>query len=263
MEQERKESKRYVDAVLKALDILDCFQVRPSLQLKQISEMTKLNKSRILRLCGTVESMGYLVHDRETGLYSLGPKLLSLGKIYERNNTMISLARPILRDLTRITGESASLFVVDGNKRLCLAREEGTHSVRYSVSEGQRMELYAGSGGKVLLAFGPVELRRQFLRKGMLKRLTPHTIVDLGKLQEELELINRQGYGFSAGERDSDAASLAAPVYNHEKKMCAALAIAGPINRFLPEHNAEHLKMLLAAAQQLSWRLGYDSDGKR
>jgi len=123
--------------------------------------------------------------------------------------------------------------------------------------------LYAGSGGKVLLAFGPAELRRQFLRKGMLKRLTPHTIVDLRKLQEELELINRQGYGFSAGERDSDAASLAAPVYNHEKKMCAALAIAGPINRFLPEHNAEHLKMLLAAAQQLSWRLGYDSDGKR
>jgi DNA-binding IclR family transcriptional regulator len=186
MEQERKESRRYVDAVLKALDILDCFQVRPSLQLKQISEMTKLNKSRILRLCGTVESMGYLVHDRETGLYSLGPKLLSLGKIYERNNTMISLARPVLRDLTRITGESASLFVVDGNKRLCLAREEGTHSVRYSVSEGQRMELYAGSGGKVLLAFGPAELRRQFLRKGMLKRLTPHTIVDLdmGSAQE-------------------------------------------------------------------------------
>ena len=263
MKQDRKESRRHVDALLKALDILDCFQVQPSLQLKQLSEMTKLNKSRILRLCGTMESAGYLVHDRETGLYSLGPKLLSLGKVYERNNTLIALARPILRDLTRITGESASLFVVDGNKRLCLAREEGTHSVRYSVSEGQHMELYAGSGGKVLLAFGPAEFRRQFLKKGMLKRLTPNTIVDPEKLQKELELIDRQGYGFSAGERDSDAASLAAPVYNHEKKVCAALAIAGPVNRFLPEHNAEHVKMLLAAAQRLSWSLGYDSDEKR
>jgi len=262
MEKERRESRRYVDAVLKALDILDCFQVRPSLQLKQISEMTKLNKSRILRLCGTMESAGYLVHERETGLYSLGPKLLSLGKVYERNNTLISLARPILRDLARITGESASLFAVDGKKRLCLAREEGTHSVRYSVSEGQHMPLYAGSGGKVLLAFGPVEFRRQFLRKGVLKRLTPNTIVDLKKFQKELELINRQGYGFSAGERDSDAASLAVPIYNDEKKVCAALSIAGPINRFRPEHKTKHVKMLLAAAERLSWRLGYESDEK-
>jgi DNA-binding IclR family transcriptional regulator len=263
MKQDCKESRRHVDALLKALDILDCFQVQPSLQLKQLSEMTKLNKSRILRLCGTMESAGYLVHNRETGLYSLGPKLLSLGKAYERNNTLIALARPILRDLARITGESASLFVVDGNKRLCLAREEGTHSIRFLVSEGQHMELYAGSGGKVLLASGPAEFRRQLLKKGMLKRLTPNTIVDPKKLQEELELIDRQGYGFSAGERDSDAASLAAPVYNHEKKVCAALSIAGPINRFLPEHNAEHLKMLLDAAQRLSWGLGFDSDGKR
>ena len=252
-----KESRRYVDAVLKALTILDCFQVQPSLQLRQISEMTKLNKSRILRLCGTIESMGYLVHDRETGLYGLGPKLLFLGKVYERNNTLISLARPILRDLARVTGESASLFVVDGNRRLCLAREEGTHTIRYSLSEGEHRELYAGAPGKVLLAFGPEELRRQFLQKNMLRKLTPNTIADPRKLQREFESIRSQGYGFSAGERTPDVAALAAPIYNHEKKVCGALAIAGPVNRFMPQHRRRLLRRLLVAARRLSRGLGY------
>ena len=123
MKQKSKESSRHVEAVLKALAILDCFEIQQNLKVKQIHEMTKLNQSRILRLCGTLESMGYLIHDCDTGLYSLGPRVLSLGKIYELNNTLISLARPVLKKLARITGESASIYVVDGIKRLCLVRE--------------------------------------------------------------------------------------------------------------------------------------------
>lgn len=258
MRKKGKESRRYVDAVLKTLVILDCFKGQPMLQLNQISEMTMLNKSRILRLCGTLEFMGYLIHDCETGLYSLGPKLFFLGKVYERNNTLISLARPILGDLARTTGESASLFIVDGNKRLCVAREEGLYSIRYSVSEGQQMELYAGASGKVLLAFGPEELRREILKK-RLRQLTPNTIVDHKQLQMEFEAIQKLGYAFSVGERDPDVAALSAPVYDHEKTVCAALGIAGPVNRFLPEHNARHLKVLLDAAQRLSRMLGFES----
>ena len=252
-----KESTRHVEAVLKALDVLDCFQVQPLLPLKKISELTGMNKSRIIRLCGTLASKGYLVYDSEAQHYKLGSRILSLSKIYERTNDLISLARPVLRYLADQTGESASLFVVDGLQRLCLAREEGTSSIRYNIIEGQRMVLYAGAGGKVLLAFGPEELRRKVLGKSRLKELTPSKVKDPKRLEKDLEAVRRQGYASSYGERDAEVAALAAPIYSHEGNVCAALSIAGPINRFSPEHNVKHVKILLPSAERLSRMLGY------
>ena len=258
MREKVRESTRHVEAVLKALEVLDCFQDQPLLPLKKISELTGMNKSRIIRLCGTLESKGYLVHDSEAQNYRLGFKALALGKAHERSNNLISLSRPILRDLADQTGESATLFVVDGLQRVCLAREEGTFSIRYNILEGQRMVLYAGAGGKVLLAFGPEELRRKVLSRDHLRKLTPTTIQDPKRLEKDLETVRRQGYASSYGERDSEVAALAAPIYRHDGKVCAAVSIAGPINRFSRGHNVEHLKFLLASAERLSRMLGYE-----
>ncbi len=253
-----KEATRHVEAVMKALDVLECFQVQPLLQLKTISEMTGMNKSRIIRLCGTLAAKGYLVYDPEARQYKLGSRVLSLSRVYEKSNSLISLSRPVLRYLADQTGESATLYVVDGLQRLCLAREEGTFSIRYNIMEGQRMVLYAGAGGKVLLAFGPEELRRRVLGRNHLKELTPNTIKDPKCLAKELEAVRRQGYASSTGERDAEVAALAAPIYNGDGYVCAALSIAGPVNRFSQEHNRRHIKILLTSARRLSEMMGYE-----
>jgi len=257
MQEVPKEAKRHVEAVLKALDILECFQKQPQLSLKKISELTGLQKSRIMRLCGTLISKGYLLYEAETGQYKLGPKIISLGRSYEQSNDLISLARPAMKYLAQETGESASLFVIDGLNRLCVAREEGTYSIRYNIVEGQRMPLYAGAGGKVLLAFGPEEIRKKVLTRKHIKQLTPHTIKNPKLLLQELEKIRQDGYAFSFGERDAEVAALAAPIFNHEGKICASLSIAGPISRFSREHNVQHLKILMATAKRISEMLGY------
>lgn len=257
MQEVPKESKRHVEAVLKALDILECFQRQPQLSLKKISEVTGLHKSRIMRLCGTLISKGYLLYEGETGQYKLGPKIISLSRSYEQSNDLLSLARPLMRNLAQETGESASLFIVDGLNRLCIAREEGTYSIRYNIIEGQRMPLYAGAGGKVLLAFAQEDLQKKILKKGHIKKLTPQTIKEPKQLLKELEIIREQGYAASFGERDAEVAALAAPIFNHEGKICASLSIAGPISRFSREHNVQHLKILLATAKRLSEMLGY------
>ena len=150
-----KEASRHVEAVTKALAILECFDAEPVRTLKTIREITGLNKSRVIRLCGTLVANGYLDYEPGPHQYKLGSRILRLGKAYERSNSLISVARQVLRDLADQTGESATLYVVDGLKRLCLATEEGTYGIRYTILEGQQLELYAGSGGKVLLAFGP------------------------------------------------------------------------------------------------------------
>jgi DNA-binding IclR family transcriptional regulator len=251
-----RESERHVEAVAKALSILECFTgSEPELSLKQLTEKTGLNKSRILRLCGTLADQGFLVRMARSS-YRLGPKLMMLGKIYERTNTLASVARPILRELASLTGESASLFVIEGAKRLCVAREEGPSPIRYIIREGDLLELYVGAGGKALLAYAYEEFRRQVLNGRVLERFTSSTIVEWDRLEEELEIIRGQGYAVSKGERTPEAAAVAVPVFDHESKVCAALTIAGPVQRFSTEHCQEMLKSLQASARKLSLLLG-------
>lgn len=256
MKGQSKESVRYVESVQKALEILECFQSHSALSLKEIGSITLVNKSRVMRLAGTMITNNYLVYDPEAELYRLGPKLLALGKSYEENNTLVSLGRPILQKLAGVTGESAALYVVDGLERLCVAREEGTQSIRFSIKEGERMELHAGAAGKLLLAFGQKELQETFLKNRILKRLTPRTIVNPKKFRQELKEIRKKGYALSFGERVLDSAALAAPVFDCRRRACAALSIAGPITRFLSEHIEINVRILLNAAQQLSRSLG-------
>ncbi|MBW1980000.1 MAG: IclR family transcriptional regulator [Deltaproteobacteria bacterium] len=253
-----KESERHIAAVVKALTIMECLETHASLTLKEISTLTGLNKSRIIRLCGTLVSKSYLTHDSATGKYSLGGKVLSLAKAYEKHNPLISLARPLLRALACSTGETSALYVLDGWQRRCVAREEGQHPVRYaSEIVGQSLALHAGASGKVLLAFGPEEIRQEVLRQDSLERFTPNTITDAKVLGVELQTIRTRGYAFSVGERVSEVAALAVPVFDYGKRLCAALSIAGPIQRFSANQCATSLALLKKAAQQLSGQLGY------
>ena len=252
-----KESAKQIESVDKALGILECFSDRvPELSLKQLSEKTGLYKSRILRLCGTLMAHGFLIR-LEGSLYRLGPKLMMLGKIYERSNSLISISRPILRELASITGESAKLFVIQGTKRICLVREKGTYPLGYHVEEGDSFELYAGAGGKALLAYTSREFRDQVLGEKVLQRLTPTTIVERSRLEEEFAAIRERGYASSNGEIFTEVAGMAAPVFDNENNVCATLAIAGPTQRFTEDRRQEMLANLLAAARRLSQLLGY------
>ena len=251
-----KESAKQIESVDKALGILECFSDRiPELSLKQLSEKTGLYKSRILRLCGTLMAHGFLIR-LEGSLYRLGPKLMMLGKIYERSNSLISISRPILRELASITGESAKLFVIQGTKRICLVREKGTYPLGYHVEEGDSFELYAGAGGKALLAYTSREFRDQVLGEKVLQRLTPTTIVERSRLEEEFAAIRERGYASSNGEIFTEVAGMAAPVFDNENHVCATLAIAGPTQRFTEDRRQEMLANLLAAARRLSQLLG-------
>ncbi len=159
--------------------------------------------------------------------------------------------------MASITGESAKLFVIQGTKRVCLVREKGTYPLSYHVEEGESFELYAGAGGKVLLTYASKEFRDQILGEKVLQRLTPTTIVERSRLEKEFAAIRERGYASSNGEIFTGVAGLAAPVFDHENDVCAALAIAGPIQRFTEDRRQEMLHSLLASARRLSRLLGY------
>jgi IclR family transcriptional regulator, KDG regulon repressor len=254
---EKKQTDRHVEAVLAACDIMDSFLHRPNQTLKQIIDQTGLTRNRVMRLAGTLEARGYLHRDSGTGSYGLGTMLMSLGRVYESQSTLGSLGQPTLQELAHITGESASLYVLDDKlERMVLARAEGKKDVRMNITVGQRMPVHVGAGGKVLLAFSPKEVRDKILNSKRLSKAASGIITSPSTLAAELDQIKTQGYACSMGERVSDAGAVAAPIFGLENRLLGALGIAGPIHRFNPETLPGQIKLVMSAAAELTWKLG-------
>jgi DNA-binding IclR family transcriptional regulator len=257
MKKPTRQADRHVEAVLAALDVLECFLIKPSATPIEITQTTGFTRNRVIRLTGTLTHRGYIIENGGTGTFTIGPKAFALGKVFERNSVFLSLVGPLLSDIALKTGESASFYVREGFDRVVVAREEGTHSIRHAISEGQRMDLHAGAAGKVLLAYSNAELVDSVLTKaGQIERAVA-TITDKHSFLKELENVRHQGYAVSIGERAADVCALAAPVFEHGHQLVGALCISGPISRFTLPIRKSNVKLLLAAAIQLSRQLGW------
>ncbi len=252
-----KNSAPIVDSLATALRILDHFSIRePELSLRELSEKTGLYKSRIHRLCGTLVELRFLTR-MPSSSYRLGPKLMALGKIYEKSNSLITVSRPIMKELAEVSGESATLFHLDIDACLCLAREYGSSRLVFDIQEGgEHRELHASAAGRIFLAYGPRELAERVLAQPELKRFTSETTTDHDILAQKLIDIRKRGYGINRGERELEVAAIAAPVWDHEHTLVAALGIAGPVQRFSKDREAELISHLLDASRKISGMLG-------
>ena len=173
-------------AVARALQLLNVFSFeKSSYTLTELSECLGFYKSTVHRLVKTLEKWGYLRKDGN--LITLGPQVFILGEIYYHSLDLVHLSKPILEDIAGESGETAAVYVRDGLNRLCLCRAQSPQHIRDSVEPGQRLPIYTGASGKLLLAFcqDPSVLRS--LESMSLTPLTSKTITDIDTLKEELE----------------------------------------------------------------------------
>ena len=233
-----------VDSLATALRILDYFTIRePELSLRELSEKSGLYKSRIHRLCGTLVALGFLTR-MPSSSYRLGPKLMTLGKIYERTNTLITLSK------------SVALFHFDGDYCICLAREYGSSRLVFDIQEGEKMELHASAAGRIFMAYGPEELAEKVLSQSKLEKFTSETITNPKTLAKKLETIKQRGYEVNRGERELEVAAIAAPVFDYDRRVTSVLAVVGPVQRFSKDREPEIADNLLDASRQISELLG-------
>lgn len=251
-----KQSDRHVEALLVACDIMDSFLHSPNQTLKQIVDQTGLTRNRVIRLTGTLVARQYLLRDSRTAIYSLGPRFMSLGKVYERQSNLLSMSQPILKELASATGESAFVFVLDDLDCMVLARAEGTSQIRLFVPVGQRVPSHLGASGKVLLAFGPEEARDKVLKKKGLRSPVTGAIIDPSRLTAELDLIKTRGYAYTQGERVPGAAGIAVPIFGLENCFLGAVGLSGPANRFTPEILPGRIKQVMTAAAEITRKSG-------
>lgn len=245
----------------RAVAVLDCFSLeKTELGVREIARMVNLPSSVAGRLLLSMKEMGILSQNPETRAYSMGSRVLTWAGVYTSNLDVRNKAIPALEELHESTRETISLYVLEGNERVCVERIESPQNVRIVARLGRRLPLYAGAAGKVLLAFLPPYRQAQFFETCPLVPLTPRTMVDPTTLREELLKIRQDGFATSYGEWIEDAAGVAAPVLDQAGEVVAALTISGPILRFNQANVERYCVEVKHVASRISEAMGYRQD---
>jgi IclR family acetate operon transcriptional repressor len=228
----------------------------PSLGITEIATALGLSKAVVHRVVTSLRDAQLLESDAESRRYRLGAGSLALGLAYLDRVDVRTLARPELERLSQATHETATLSVRHGHQRVYIDQVTPATEIRMTVAIGQPYPLHAGSSSKAFLAYLTQAEQEAYLSARPLEALTDATIVDRAELEKELALIRERGYARSFGERQAGAASVAAPVLDHQGRPVAAVSVCGPWERFR-HHCDEAAVQLLAATRDLSARLGY------
>lgn len=230
----------------KSLDVLDIFvEYNTGITLKDIAAHTHLNTSTAFRIVNTLERRGYLSRDDSSKQYRLGPRALALGYSSHWTENVVTLAKPYLRRLQQAFNETASIYIAEGDSRICIDHIESTHSLRRVIPIGESLPLYKGAAGKVLLAWANQKERQR-------------VIAEYGHIsEEELASIRHNGYAVTQDESEHGLFALSVPIFDFEAHVVASLTIAGPTMRFYDSIRQKMLFTLHQYAYEISYALGY------
>jgi DNA-binding IclR family transcriptional regulator len=82
-------------------------------------------------------------------------------------------------------------------------------------------------------------------------------VTDEAELREQIALAKRQGYAIEDEQCDLGTRCIAAPIYNGEGRIVAALGVAGPRVRIRKSQFSKMALLVINAAERISERLGY------
>ena len=220
-----------LQSVLTALDVLDCFSSDEELGISEVARRVGVAKSTAHRLLTTLCARGMAEQNPETGRYRLGMRLFALGQLAASRSRMHRLALPLLAELKQRTGDTIHLAIPDGVDMLYVERLETVREMPLMSAVPRRIPCHATSSGKAVAAFDE-RLATARVTAGLTKE-TASTLVSPGQYRADLVATRRRGYAVSVDETVVGLTSVAAPVFDHAGKACAAISIVGPTSRIL------------------------------
>ena len=240
----------YLRSIGRALEVLDCFNGKAPLALKEIGISTGLPESTLFRVLLTLEKHGYLKQAVD-GTYQLAPKL-RFGWLIEQANLLRDKVRPELERLTRRFNETVSMAYLYEDRIHVLDSIETFHEIRISNRIGRVLPPHCSALGKAITAFQDRALAEQIVEVYGLSRRTEFTITDRARLFDEFAQIRATGIACDRQESILGGICYSAALRPAEGPVVAAISLSTPIVRMTPERDEETRKAVLETAMRAS-----------
>ena len=192
MKDERQQVTR---SASRLLDLLETVVSAGEINLTSAAAEAGLTPTTALRHLRALEGCGFL-HRDDKGSFSAGPTFLRLALTAlddGPNARLIAAAQPYLRELARVTGESAYLAIAEASKAVYIATCESERAIRHVGWVGNSVPLATTAIGAALLG--------------------------------------EEGASVRAGSVEPDIGAVAISVRGGDGQVIAALSVIGPTQR--------------------------------
>lgn len=241
----------------KALTVIDAVAAAGQIGVRALAERTGYPPATIHRILGVLVKRRYLIQEPTGREYRLSWKLLELSVSFRESLDIISVARPVMRELVESVGETVNLVVFDGGEAIYIDQVDNSQSMlRMFTRVGGRVPLYCSGVGKVFLAGRPRAEVLDYWAGIEPIAFTERTIIDRDAFLTELAAIRDQGFAVDNEEREQGVRCVAAAI-GPTGLVEAALSISGPSSRVTEEKTPSLGREAAAAARRISTRLGY------
>ncbi len=243
-----------IQVIERMMTLLDALAASPDpASLKHLASVTELHPSTAHRILAAMTAANF-VERQDAGNYRLGIRLLELGNLVKSRINLREVALPFMQELHETIGEAINLGARHGDEIVYIERtSSGRSLVRVVYLVGERAPLHLTSLGKLFLAADSPQQVRDYAKRTGLPGKTPHSLTTLAALEKELDKVRRHGIADDDEEAEIGLKCVAAPIYDEEGRIVAALSVSAPTDRHDPAWVAQVRKTATAVSQALGY----------
>lgn len=218
---------------------------RRQLSVTEAAARLGIPKSSASRLLKAMKEAGLLRHVAGTPRYEIGNLLFEVARLHRSSSDLIEMTDAELRALTRATGHTGYISILDGTDMMVIRMHRGTHPLQVVTPLGQRAPAFATATGRAVLArLADAEVRR--LHRGGLQPPSPRAPQSLRALLQALAEVRAQGHCTAIGEAIPGVGSIAASVADPESQETLGFCLSFPAA--VPLREQRRIRALLVAA---------------
>ncbi|MCL2345556.1 MAG: IclR family transcriptional regulator [Desulfobulbus sp.] len=232
------------------------------MMLRDIAKGAGMPAAKAHRYMVSFLRIGIVEQDPASGRYDLGAYALQLGLSGLNRLDPIRLSGPILESLCEEIDETVALAVWGSRGATIVRIVDSGAPVTITLRHGAVLPLSRSATGRAFSAF----FRSPFLKKLLDEELretakSSKTSITAVRRQLEKTLADIRAHGISraTGSHTPGINGFSAPVYDHTGGMVASITALGTAGDFDAEWGSPVAKTMLAAADELSRRLGFGS----
>lgn len=225
----------------------------------ELASAMRWPKSSTSRLLSEMQRLGLLERDPVTRRYRVGLLMLELATRYRAGEPVVEAADAALAEITRRTGHSTGISLLDGIEVVVLRSRAGTQPLRVVTPPGDRGPAWASSTGRALLARLPdAEIARRFVRFPTTAR--PAAPASLDALMQRIRRVRAQGWEEAADEQIPGLGGVSVVIHDPHAGEAMALYVAFSALHVNRQERRELAQMLLEAAARLRSQFGIDPE---
>ena len=215
----------FVHSLEKGLEVLRCFSLNhQQLTAGDVARMTAVTPAAARRSLLTLERLGYV--QRTDNLFQMTPKVLQLGYAYMSMLPWTDIARPMLEELTRETGESSAAGIVHEQNFCAVVRIPPPGIISIQVTIGSWLPAAQTATGRAIVAFWSDAELREFLSGVELRRRTPFSVTSKHDLLRHIDAARSSGYAVVDQEIELGLISIAVPVFDISRKVVGGINVS-------------------------------------